>query len=81
MGTRQVRLNGDRLVRTRVMGQIMPTAANRVVAPDGSLRTLPGQGGVVVGIATGDRAGGWAGDHVEPGVSLGHLEDAVNRAF
>jgi hypothetical protein len=81
MGTRQVRLNGDRLVRTRVTGQIMPTAANRVVAPDGGLRTLPGQGGVVVGIATGDRASGWAGDHVEPGLSLGHPEDAANRAL
>ena len=81
MGTRQLRLNGDRLVRTRVTGQIMPTAANRVVAPDGSLRILPGQGGVVVGIATGDRAGGWAGDHVEPGLSLGHPEDAANRAL
>ena len=82
MGTeRRVRLNGDRLVRTRVTGLIMPTAANRVVAPDGSLRILPGQGGVVVGIATGDRAGGWAGDHVEPGLSLGHPEDAANRAL
>jgi hypothetical protein len=81
MGQRQVRLNGDRLVRTRVTGQIMPTAANRVVAPDGSLRTLPGQGGVVVGIAIGDRAGGWAGDHVEPGLSLGHPEDAATRAL
>jgi hypothetical protein len=81
MGTRQVRLNSDRLVRTRVTGQIMPTAANRVVAPDGRLRTLPGQGGVVVGIATGDRAGGWEGDHVEPGISLGHPEDAANRAL
>ena len=33
MGKGQVRLNSDRLVRTRVTGQIMPTAANRVVAP------------------------------------------------
>jgi hypothetical protein len=78
---KRVALNGARLVRTRVTGRIVPTAANRVVAPDGRLRTLPGQGGVVVGIGTGDPAGGWVGDHVEPGISLGHPEDAANRAL
>ena len=81
MGERRMVLNGDRLVRTRLTGRIVPTAANRVVAPDGRLRTLPGQGGVVVGIGPGDPAAGWAGDHVEPGISLGHPEEAANRAL
>ena len=81
MAPRKVALNGARLVRTRLAGQIVPTAANRVVAPDGRLVTLPGQGGVVLGIRPGDPAGGWAGDHVEPGISLGHPEDAANRAL
>ena len=80
MGTKP-QTNRDRLVRTRLKAQIQPAAANRVGGPDGILRTLPGQGGVVTGIGLGSRAGEWRGDHVEPGISLGHPEPAVNHAI
>lgn len=79
--TNPISLNTARLVRTRITGQVIATAANRPVLPDGRLATLPGQGGVVLGIGLGDPAGGWAGDHVEPGVSLGHPDAAANRAL
>src|SRR4051794_1537813 len=74
-------LNADRLVRTRLKAQVQPASANQVVRPDGALAVLPGQGGVVTGIALGDVAGKWSGDHVEPGASLGHADPAANHAL
>ena len=74
-------INSARLVTTRLRAQIQPGAANQVVRPDGILTVLPGQGGVVTGIALGDLAGRWVGDHVEPGASLGHPDPAVNHAI
>ena len=81
MATSAPATNARRLVRTRLKAQILPAAANRVIAPDGRLHTLPGQNGVVTGIALGSPAGGWAGDHVEPGLSLGHPDAAANHAI
>lgn len=72
--------NTARLVTTRLKAQIQPASANTVVRPDGTLATLPGQGGVVTGINLGDVAGTWSGDHVEPGVSLGHPDPTANQA-
>lgn len=73
--------NAARLVTTRLKAQIQPAAANRVVRPDGMLQTLPGQGGVITGIGLGSVAGAWTGDHVEPGISLGHPDPAANHAI
>jgi hypothetical protein len=76
-----VTLNAERLVRTKLAAWIQPAAANRIVTPSGEARTLPGQSGVVTGIGLGDRAGPWAGDHVEPGLSLWHPDPQANRAL
>ncbi len=73
--------NANRLVTTRLRAQIQPASANTAVRPDGVFTTLPGQGGVVTGIQLGDVAGKWAGDHVEPGVSLGHPDPTANHAI
>lgn len=73
--------NATRLVTTRLKAYIQPASANTAVRPDGVFATLPGQGGVVTGIALGDVAGKWAGDHVEPGVSLGHPDPTANHAI
>lgn len=81
MATEAIRLNSDRLLRTKLSGVIQPTRANEVVGRDGRVETLPGQGGVVLGIGLGDRAGGWRADHLEPGISLGHPDPAANRAL
>jgi hypothetical protein len=78
---RGVAINAERLVRTRLAAWVQPAAANRIVTPSGEARTLPGQGGVVTGIGLGDRAGPWAGDHVEPGLSLWHPDPQANRAL
>lgn len=72
--------NTERLVTTRLKAQIQPGSANQCVRPDGVFNVLPGQGGVVTGIGLGDVAGKWVGDHVEPGVSLGHPDANANHA-
>jgi len=79
--TTELASNAGRLVRLRMTAVIQPAAANRIVTPDGVNLVLPGQGGVVAGIALGDRAGGWLGDHVEPGLSLGHPEAEAMHAI
>lgn len=38
--------------------------------PDGRAAVLPGMFGITYNVRCGDRAFGWAGDHVEPGVSI-----------
>ncbi len=73
--------NSERLVTTRLRAQIQPTSVNVVVRPDGTSHALPGQGGVVTGIGLGSVAGAWLGDHVEPGVSIGHPDAAANNAI
>lgn len=74
-------INSDRLVTTRLKAQIQPGSANVYVRPNGIQDVLPGQGGVVTGIALGDVAGQWVGDHVEPGVSLGHPDPLASHAI
>ncbi len=81
MATETIRSNRERLVRTRLGARVQPARANQAVAPDGRLMQRPGQGGVVLGIGLGDRAGGWQADHLEPGVTLGHPDPAANHAF
>lgn len=76
-----VATNADRLVRTRLKAVVQPASANQIVRPDGAFAILPGQGGVVTGIGLGDVAGKWAGDHVEPGASLGHADPQANHAI
>jgi hypothetical protein len=77
----EVRTNASRLVTTRLSAWIQPGSANCVVTPSGKVKTLPGQGGVVTGIDLGYPAGSWIGDHVEPGLSLGHPDPLANRAL
>ena len=73
--------NVNQLVTIRLRAQIQFGAANEAVRPDGTLDVLAGQGGVVTGIGLGDVAGNWKGDHVEPGVTLGHPNAEANRAI
>jgi hypothetical protein len=73
--------NGDRLVRTRLLGFVAPAAANQVVDHAGRLVVRPGQGGVVLGVGVGDPADPWASDHLEPGASLVHPDPAANHGL
>ncbi len=72
-----LRTNRDRLVMMSVQGCVAPhvrKAAFRIDA-DGHPFVLPGVGGITYNIKVGDPAFGWAGDHVEPGVSTAAKPD------
>jgi hypothetical protein len=73
--------NGDRLVRTRLLGFVAQPGANQVVDPEGRFVVRPGQGGIVLGVGPGDLADRWASDHLEPGASIVHSEPAANHAL
>ena len=64
-------LVGDPTVRP---GQYIPH-------PDGRATVLPGMCGIVYNVRCGDRAFGWAGDHVEPGVSIDHPDPGIHHAL
>lgn len=65
--------NASHLVELAVAGEIsQPGYRYPGYSPDndGLARVLPGMAGVLYNVRVGDPAFGWAGDHVEPGVSL-----------
>ena len=74
-------INTHQLVTTRLKARIQSGSANEAVHPNGVKHVLPGQGGVVTGIRLGDIASNWQGDHVEPGVTLGHPDTDANHAI
>jgi hypothetical protein len=75
-------INHDRLATVRAVGYIVPPSAPGLLPdPEGINRPLPGHGGVVLDVVIGDRAAGWASDHLEPGASIAHPEPAANRAL
>lgn len=49
--------------------------------PDGRGVMLPGMFGVTYNVRVGDNAFGWAGDHVEPGVSIAHPDEKSDFAL
>jgi hypothetical protein len=51
------------------------------VGADGVPRILPSVGGITLNVRVGDGAFAFEADHVEPGVSVRHPDDKVNRAF
>jgi len=76
--------NADRLVAMAVGGYVS-TPSVRPGAylhhPDGKGIMLPGMFGVTYNARAGDRAFGWAGDHVEPGVSIAHPNESADFAL
>lgn len=74
-------INRDRLVMLSVQGEVShPDVWSRSydVGFDGRPRLLPGTGGIAYNVRVGDPAFGWAGDHVEPGVSVKAKEKEAN---
>lgn len=65
--------NEDTLVEMAVAGVITTPSVRPgqyIPHPDGRATVLPGMYGITYNVRCGDRAFGWAGDHVEPGVSI-----------
>lgn len=79
-----LRWNFDDLVEMAVTGQVSQPALRRggyVHWPDGVGEILPGMYGITYSARVGDRAFGWAGDHVEPGVSIAHADERSDFAL
>ncbi|MFW5696385.1 MAG: DUF4438 domain-containing protein [Phototrophicaceae bacterium] len=79
-----LRTNENQLVEMAVCGNIsQPSLRYPGYIPDasGTARVLPGMAGVVYNARVGDPAFGWAGDHVEPGVSIANPNAAAEFAL
>ena len=80
----ELRWNVDNLVEMAVTGQVSQPAVRRggyTPWPDGVGVMLPGMSGIIYSARVGDRAFGWAGDHVEPGISIAHTDERADFAL
>lgn len=80
----KAKTNRDRVVAISVQGEVSaPTMRMPYrVGYDGVARVLPATGGIVYNVRVGDSVFGWAGDHVEPGVSTKDpANDNANVAY
>lgn len=79
-----LRWNFSELVEMAVTGQVSQPAVRQGAYlhwPDGRATTLPGMYGIVYNARVGDRAFGWAADHLEPGVSIAHADERADYAL
>ncbi len=79
----ELRTNAEDLLRTCLVGEIPPTEVDRQPYAPGTLVDpflLPGMGGVTL-VRIGERAFGWAADHLEPGAKVHHPEERANNAL
>jgi hypothetical protein len=80
----ELRWNFDDLVQMAVTGRVSQPTIRRggyTPWPDGTGVMLPGMSGIVYNARVGDRAFGWAGDHVEPGVSIANADERADYAL
>ena len=76
-----LRTNEDRLVMLSVAGEISAPGCQPRICYDGVVRVSPGTGGITYNVKVGDPAFGWAGDHVEPGVSTKNKDERANSGY
>lgn len=66
-----IKTNRERLVMQSFQGKIAhPKFLGYRVTMAGEPLVIPGTGGITYNVHVGDAAFGWAGDHVEPGVTI-----------
>lgn len=79
--------NISSLVKISVAGEIanpsMPglPASPYMVSAEGEPMLVPAFGGIVYNVRIGDRATGWAGELIQPGVSIKNSNDSANTAL
>jgi hypothetical protein len=79
-----LRWNSQDLVEMAVTGQVSQPALRPnpyLHRPDGQGVVLPGMYGIAYNARVGDRAFGWAADHVEPGVSMANPDERADFAL
>lgn len=79
-----MKTNRERIVQISVMGRASTPsfpcvpALPYLITRDGRPEVLPSFGGIVYNVKVGDRAFGWEGDRIQPGVSISAEGDANN---
>jgi len=78
-----VRTNKDRLIEMAVGGEVWPPRITSPYRPNaqGEAVVFMGTAGIILNARVGDRAYGWAADHVEPGVSIRNAQDGPEHAL
>ncbi|MCR8744011.1 DUF4438 domain-containing protein [Romboutsia lituseburensis] len=77
-----LKTNKDKVVKWSVQGKIHhPVGGNYRISNDGKPMILPATGGISYNVSIGDSVFNWAGDHVEPGVSIRNENNSENAAL
>jgi len=76
-----LKTNREKLVILSVMGEVSSPGCRPRICYDGEVRVTPGTGGIAYNVKVGDPAFGWAGDHVEPGVSTKNKDQSANQGY
>ena len=77
-----LKTNKDKDVKWSVQGKVHhPTGGTYRITHEGKPMILPATGGISYNVKIGDSAFGWAGDHVEPGVSMRNENTNENAAL
>lgn len=82
--TKRLNTNEATLVEMAVAAHISDAAVRPgqyIPYPDGRATMLPGMFGIAYNVRCGDRAFGWAADHVEPGVSIDDPDSGRHHAL
>ena len=77
-----IKTNEGKLIKMSIGGYVtQPSFKNPGYIPDNDGKSViyPGMFGVVNNVKVGDKAFGWAGDHIEPGVSID--SEKINEHF
>jgi len=79
----KLRTNADKLPVISVQGEIRhpKNGANPRINVDGNAIWVPAVAGITYNAKIGDNCIGWAADHLEPGVSTRHKDDAHNASY
>lgn len=77
-----LKTNRDYVVKWSVQGKVHhPIGGGYRITHEGVPMVLPATGGISYNVHIGDSAFGWAGDHVEPGVSIRNEDKNENASL
>ena len=77
-----MRTNRDKVIMHSVQGKVAhPKFTGYRVDANGNPRVIPGTGAINYNVKVGDSAFGWAGDHIEPGVTMKNPDSHENAAL
>mgnify|MGYP003623609545 CR=1 FL=1 len=79
-----LKTNKDKLPLTLVQAAAAPCrvrATTGNMTTDGQTLWCQGTGGITLNAQIGDPCNGWAADHLEPGVTTRHSDEAINNGY